>query len=509
MRTFIKLGSLALTTSLMLAFGCGSDDDGGGDGGDGGTSSGGTGGDGGGTSSTAASGGTTSDAGGTTGSTTDAGGNSGTDGTTTTSSTNGTAGGGGDGGAPPDDEFEPYDNAEATADDGGPSAEVTGAGVGAFTDSDDWHVGWTNFSTDSSGTDACDGALTDLPIESDGTFSATETVLTKDGSPYNLDVYTYVAADQTLTIEPGVVFCGGPTGALIVSRDGKIDAVGTSVDPIIFTSAAAEGEKNKGDWLGVILLGNAKNFKSADVLIEGLSEEDRNLHGGDDDADSSGTMQYVRIEFGGFELTAGNEINGLTFGSVGSGTTIDHIEVNTTLDDCYEWFGGTVNVDHLVCYNAGDDMFDGDLGWRGSLDTALGIGVDPLSEDPNGFELDSDLAGAEPTSNVTATNVTLSGTGEEEAGLSYGMVLRENFEGTFSNIVISGFNAGVDTRDDFGSASSPHVTIEDSKMFNNLTFTVAYDEDDSVSDSASPSFDDDGGFDERTWFADGEGNEEY
>ena len=101
------------------------------------------------------------------------------------------------------------------------------------------------------------------------------------------------------------------------------------------------------------------------------------------------------------------------------------------------------------------------------------------------------------------------GTGEEVlSGLTYGMVLRENLEGTFSNILISGFDAGVDVRDDFGSESDPNVTISDSWMFDNLVHTIAYNETDTA-DEELPTFDDDMGFDERVWFADGSGNMVY
>jgi hypothetical protein len=513
MRTFIKLGSLALTASLMLAFGCGSDDDGGGDddssnaGGTGGT--GGSGGDGG-TTSSATNGGGNGGSGGTmpTTTTTDGGGDGGTTSSTdgggsggTTSSTNG----GGAGGAPPTDE-PPYANDDCIAD-GGPSDRVTDSGVGAFAESADWLADWTNFSLDESGTD-CSGTLTAIDTtEDEGILNLTddETTLTAADSPYALDTQVHVADGQTLTIEPGVVFCGGPDGSLVVSRGGTIEAVGTAEEPIIFTSAADEGDKQKGDWGGLILLGKATNFKGDNVIVEGLPEDDRNKYGGSEDDDDSGTIAYVRIEFGGTEISPMNEINGLTMGSVGSGTTIHHVAVKTTLDDCFEWFGGTVNVDHLVCVDVGDDMFDADQGYRGTLDTLLGISVAPISTDPNGFEMDGDLAEAEPATDITASNVTLCGTGESATPINYGMVLRERVEGTFTNLVISGFHAAVDARDPFVTGDDPHVTIENSILFEGAVQSVAYDEVDTDTPDA-PTFDDDEGFDERAWFADGEGN---
>ena len=515
MRTFIKLSSLAMLTGLMLAVGCGSDDDSSSnDGGAGG--SGGSGGGAGGSAAntTGGSGGTNGDggSGGGSANTTTAGdggsggsangGSGGSDGTTTTSGTGGSAGGG-SGGAPPDE--APYTNDDCIDGDG-PTDAVTGSETGAFAEAADWHDGWANFSTDSSGVD-CTGDLTVIEVESDGTLSD-DTTLTAADSPYALEEKIWVADGQTLTIEPGVVVCAGTEGSVIVSRGGTIEAEGTADEPIIFTSAADEGDKQKGDWGGVILLGKARGFKEGNnVLVEGLDDEERNKYGGDEDDDNSGTLAYVRIEFGGTEISPNNEINGLTMGGIGSGTTIHHIEVNTSLDDCFEWFGGAVNADHLICNNAGDDMFDADQGFSGTLDTLLGISVEPQSSDPTGFEMDSDLGGAEPTTDITASNVTLCGTGEEGNALTYGMVLRELVEGTFSNIVVSGFDAAVDVRDPFGTEAEPHVTITDSTVFENLAFTIAYDETDS--DPELPTTDDDNGFDERAWFTDGDGNAAY
>ncbi|HEY6725936.1 MAG TPA: hypothetical protein VI197_18005 [Polyangiaceae bacterium] len=131
--------------------------------------------------------------------------------------------------------------------------------------------------------------------------------------------------------------------------------------------------------------------------------------------------------------------------------------------------------------------------------------MNPLSSDPNGFEMDSDLAGGAPVTDITIDNVTLCGTGGDELSLTYGMVLRENLEGTFSNIVVSGFNAAVDVRDDFGSESSPNVTLTDSAFFDGVTHDVAYDET-MAGCTDAPTCDDDAGFDEREWVSDGEGN---
>src|SRR6185295_5852462 len=168
-----------------------------------------------------------------------------------------------------------------------------------------------------------------------------------------------------LTIEAGTVIFGDKVtkGALIVSRGAKIHAVGTATNPIVFTSTAPKGFRNYGDWGGVVILGKAQNNQSNDQLIEGISAAtgDNGKHGlgtataGTTENDNSGEFQYVRIEFAGIALSTDNELNGLTMGSVGSATKIDHIQVSYSGDDSYEWFGGTVNTSYLIAYRGWDD----------------------------------------------------------------------------------------------------------------------------------------------------------
>ena len=348
---------------------------------------------------------------------------------------------------------------------------------------------------------ACDIYDPDLPRETvpqplGGDFS-----LTRDKAWF-LDGVTYVAAGETLTIEPCTRIEGrvdsSNWGALVVSRGGRILAEGTADEPIVFTSELPPGSRAMGDWGGVVLLGRASNFSGDDVLIEGLPDQPVNQYGGDDDEDDSGVLKFVRIEFTGIEISPGNEINGLTLGSVGSGTVIENVMVTKTTDDGIELFGGTVDLMNVIGNNVGDDIFDADQGWRGSLVNAFGRQgttpqTGPVSEDPNGFEMDSHLGGNTPVTDVTATNVTLCGDNEAGSFVGYGMVLRENLTGTFSNIVVAGFDAAVDVRDDFGTADMPNVTIA-SSLF------------DEAAPIAIDSMDNDMGFDEEAWFAEGDGN---
>jgi hypothetical protein len=173
-----------------------------------------------------------------------------------------------------------------------------------------------------------------------------------------------VPAGETLTIEPGTTIVGDKAslGTLVVQRGGKLDARGTAEAPIVFTSALPVGEREEGDWGGVVILGKAPiNEAGGEAEVEGFQEPQ--LYGGTDADDDSGTLEHVRIEFGGIEISDGNEINGLTLAGVGRGTTLDFVQVKNTLDDCFEFFGGTVNASHLACqYRDGTTAIDFDNG---------------------------------------------------------------------------------------------------------------------------------------------------
>ena len=151
----------------------------------------------------------------------------------------------------------------------------------------------------------------------------------------------------TLTIKPGTRIISDVVekGALIIERGGKIDANGTAAQPIVFTSGKAAGSRTPGDWGGIVILGKAKTNRSSTPLIEGGIDRP---YGGTDDADNSGTLRYVRIEYAGIAAFANSEINALTLGGVGSGTTIEYIQTSYANDDAYEFFGGKVNCKYLI-----------------------------------------------------------------------------------------------------------------------------------------------------------------
>lgn len=148
----------------------------------------------------------------------------------------------------------------------------------------------------------------------------------------------------------------------------------------------------------------------------------RTKHGGDDDSDNSGIIRYVRVEFAGYPFMKDKEINGITFGSVGSGTTIDHLQVSYSNDDSYEWFGGSVNCKYLVAYNGWDDEFDTDNGFSGKIQYGLSI-RDPRIADTsqsNGFESDNCADGSlvSPYTTAVFSNITFIGPLGRDAGFT-------------------------------------------------------------------------------------------
>ncbi|MDR3127017.1 MAG: hypothetical protein LBU08_00875 [Tannerellaceae bacterium] len=285
---------------------------------------------------------------------------------------------------------------------------------------------------------------------------------------YHLKGFVYVVAGATLTIEPGVIIKGDKDskGTLIIERGGKLLADGTKECPIVFTSAASKGSRKPGDWGGLILLGKAPN-NQGEMTIEGGV---RSMHGGSDPDDNSGILRYLRIEFAGIEYGTDNEINGLTLGSVGQGTTIDYVQVTQSGDDAFEWFGGTVNASHIIAYRTWDDDFDTDNGFSGRIQFALAV-RDPQTGDKsasNGFESDNNSSGTaiEPFTTATFANVSIFGPvanpanyvdraseqgSKTDARFSAGLHLRRSTRLSIYNSLVAGFPIGIIIENDKNS----------------------------------------------------------
>ncbi|PJJ79794.1 hypothetical protein [Mucilaginibacter auburnensis] len=297
---------------------------------------------------------------------------------------------------------------------------------------------------------------------------------------YLLKGNIFVTNNATLTIEPGTIIKGDKAskGALIITRGAKIMAVGTVDKPIVFTSNVASGGRAQGDWGGVILLGKAPNNQGPSISIEGISDAtDKGKYGGTDAADNSGTMKYVRIEYAGIALSPDNEINGLTFGSVGSGTTIDYVEVYRSGDDAFEWFGGTVNCKHLLAIDSWDDDFDTDYGFSGNVQFGLAQRLAATADvsGSNGFESDNNSAGDNkaPQTAAVFSNMTILGPREAASGnpsinanFQHAAQIRRNSSISILNSVFSGYVQGIffdDQAPGAGDANSSSVNLTSGK----------------------------------------------
>ncbi len=287
----------------------------------------------------------------------------------------------------------------------------------------------------------------DISVNNDITTDTTWT----NTNTYILNGVIYVKNGATLTIEPGTLIRGRPQGiggaqrlntpgALIITRGSKIRALGTKAQPIVFTDmdddhyvgpspapgSGSYAQKNNlisQKWGGVILLGRTfvaygatSPNASVTVQIEGTAPDgELGKYGGGDDLDDSGVMRYVSIRYGGYVYGTNNEINGLTMGAVGRGTTLEHIEVFQNCDDAFEWFGGTVDGKYFVAWADGDDGFDWDEGFRGRLQFGLRVqGISKLGDPSDkGAEMDGggSIDNAMPSSIPMFYNVTMVGHG--------------------------------------------------------------------------------------------------
>ena len=274
---------------------------------------------------------------------------------------------------------------------------------------------------------------------------------------YQLNQKVVVDNGATLTIEAGTIIKGSSgTGslasALIIARGSKLNAVGTASSPIIFTSTSDNitcgetagtnlDENDRGQWGGLIVLGNAPCSFSGDLLeaqIEGIPADDTfGLYGGSDSADNSGVIEYVSIRHGGALIGEGNEINGLTLGGVGNGTTINNVEVVANVDDGVEFFGGTVNVSNVLVWSQGDDAIDIDQAYSGTVDNAVVV-LGDISD--HAFEIDGPEGTG--TGSFLLQNATIIGNTITENG-EYADY-RSGATGTTNNVYAYGFKESSD-----------------------------------------------------------------
>ena len=338
-----------------------------------------------------------------------------------------------------------------------------------------WTDSWTNFDPQNAVYPATNVNVT-ANITTDTHWTA--------GNTYYLKGQIYVKNNATLTIDAGVVIKGDKTATgagLFVTKGAKVNAIGTATSPIVFTSDQAPGQRVTGDWGGVVLLGKASyNINNGVNNIEGIpTSADTEFGGGltPDDNDNSGTLKYVRIEFAGYVYAPNAEINGLTFGAIGRGTTIDYVQVSHANDDSFEWFGGTVNCKHLVAFRGLDDDFDTDNGFSGNVQFCLGVRDPQVSDNPtistsNGFESDNNATSGSSSpfttavfSNVTIIGphyrVTLPNGGTIATGFGRDAQLRRNSKQKIFNTLFMDYNNGLNV---------DGVTTETNALNNELKF---------------------------------------
>ena len=355
----------------------------------------------------------------------------------------------------------------------------------------DWTTGWTNFDPENTNY----GAPT-TTVSSDITTNTTWTT----GSIVLLENKVFVKSNAVLTIQPGVIIRGDKTtqGSLIITRGSKIVAQGTSSNPIIFTSSEAVGARAEGDWGGIIILGSALNNQAGGIAnIEGLAVSSETEYGGTNDQDSSGVFSYVRIEFPGIPFISNKEINGLTLGSVGSKTKIDHVQVSLSGDDGFEWFGGTADAKYLISFRNLDDDFDVDFGFRGRVQFGLIIKDADLSDaagDSNGFETDNDATGTAnlPRTQAVFSNITNVGplrngtvtlpTGEKFERAFY---IRRNSALSIFNSIATSWEKGLYIKD---AGTVDNFTSNDSAVFANNIIAADINTSTIADANASPSF---------------------
>jgi len=288
-----------------------------------------------------------------------------------------------------------------------------------------------------------------LTLTNDRDWMLSGGVIISNGTTLNIESGTNIIADESTT------------AFLSIQQGSKINAVGTSTNPIVFTSLS----QSPGSWGGIIINGYA-NINTG-LTAEG--EGGTGTYGGNNDSDNSGIIMYVRVEYAGKILGTDNELNGFSFNGVGNGTVVDYIEAYKGADDGIEFFGGTVNVSHAVSIDNGDDSFDWTHGWRGTGEYWF---AEQLTQGDRGIEADNngDDNTSTPYSNPTLSKVTLIGFNDD--GLNSGMILREGTKGNISDVMIYNFPSNgvkVSEQITIDNMNNSELTVTNTYVYNNGT----------------------------------------
>ena len=366
--------------------------------------------------------------------------------------------------------------------------------VGAFSPDEDeqsnWATGWTSFIFEAP-TDCPEGTADTNTTTPDGqkvcgvTGTLTGDVRLSNAFAYELQGAVFVGTDQgsdpaapiagrpggTLTIDAGTVLYGATQDDyLVVSRGSELRVNGTASRPVVMTSrkevfgedaggVAYDPVNDRGEWGGVVINGRAPINRCIDATVtpgttgcERSGEGSSGLYGGGTSDDTSGTLNYLRVSFAGSQINSTDELNGIAFQGVGSGTTVEYVQVHNNVDDGVEFFGGNVNAKYLVLTGIGDDSIDWTDGWQGNLQYAIVHQAD--GEGDQGIEADNRSSNNDvlPRSNPTLSNLTLIGGSTGDIG----MLLREGTAGDIFNSIVTDFGqSGFDVD---GTATVAQVT---------------------------------------------------
>lgn len=264
--------------------------------------------------------------------------------------------------------------------------------------------------------------------------------------------------NTTLTIDPGVTTYGQSGNDILwIDRGSQIYANGTREDPITMTSAndLSATATTRGEWGGLVISGNAPLNGCSTPPCEAAGEGSTGLYGGSDPDESSGSLTYLRVKYAGFLINDLDELNGISFQGVGSGTNVDYIQVHNNQDDGVEFYGGTVNAKHLYLTGNRDDSLDWTFGWVGKVQHIVIVQGEDTGD--QGFEMDNngDAPDSLPRAQPTISNVTMIGSPNTDVG----MLIREGTGGNFHNFVMKDFGdscINIDTNETFTAAGSPN-----------------------------------------------------
>lgn len=366
----------------------------------------------------------------------------------------------------------------------------------------------------------CSASAVEVMVTADIAVSTTWT----KNNVYNLQGQRYILPGATLTIQAGTVIASDIGGSLAITRDARIECVGTKLEPVIFTSKAdratwTAGDPSTGTWratanewgnltiMGRAYIGkygagaiatntaapNAGNYANMEGLTASGVDDTRTFYGGGNDMDDSGSFQFVSLRYGGKVVGLGNELNGLSLGGVGKATVIDHIEIMNNVDDGIEIWGGTVDLKYFSIWNVGDDSFDIDQGWRGRAQFGLivqGYSI-PGTVSGSGFcdsmvEMDgAEKSDAQPVTTASMYNLTLIG---QPLGGRAATKWRDNARAQFNNSIIMDSGKEViknDNTDGEASGGQTGYGYNGTLTWAN-TWTTAYNVYSTVNPFASP-----------------------